>query len=309
MTELTLAEARSELRLQQAIDARLDQVVALGQKLVDDKLFGAHNHNGQLQESQLRNAIAVANDTPSLEALKNWIRYQIGRSAGWRHERFGEAMIEQIDGPLQTWATEIAAGAGRPDRQGDVWVQLTRRYLGYLNRYFSYRDYLRDQERRSAPGRPQQRPTPPGRPAGAGTPARPPAAGGPRPPQRPPTAAAESAAVAAEVAAREPAPRPAPPPAAAGPAAPPPPAPPAAPPAPAAAPPAHEPSAPPSPPPAAESVAQAASPPPAEPVPPAAMPEAAPPPPAAEPTPPVPPAPPTDRPLPPPPTEEAGHDV
>ena len=82
MNELTLAEARSELHLRREIDARLDQIVALGQKLVDDKLFGAQNHNGQLQPTQLRNAIAVANETDSLEVLKNWIRYQIGRADG-----------------------------------------------------------------------------------------------------------------------------------------------------------------------------------------------------------------------------------
>src|SRR3954468_17929127 len=192
MNELTLAEARSELHLRREIDARLDQIGALGQKLVDDKLFGAQNHNGQLQPTQLRNAIAVANETSSLEVLKNWIRYQIGRAdgRGWRHERFGEGVIEQIDGPLQALAAEVATGAGASDRQHEVWTQLTRLYLGYLNRHFYYRN---EEQRRAAPARPAPaaRPAAGGRPGGA-PPSRP--GGQPRSPQPAPSARGEAAA-------------------------------------------------------------------------------------------------------------------
>src|SRR5215212_555985 len=209
MNELTLAEARSELHLRREIAARLDQIVALGQKLVDDKLFGAQNHNGQLQPTQLRNAIAVANETSSLEVLKNWIRYQIGRAdgRGWRHERFGEGLIEQIDGPLQTLAAEVATGAGASDRQHEVWAQLTRLYLGYLNRHFYYRN---EEQRRAAPARPAPagRPGAGGRPGGP-PPSRPAAGGPPRSPQ--PSTGARGATPAEPPAPTAPAPPPEPP--------------------------------------------------------------------------------------------------
>ena len=164
MNELTLAEARSELHLRREIDARLDQIVALGQKLVDDKLFGAQNHNGQLQPPATQRDRRGQRDrqprsAEELDSLPDRPR----RRRGWRHERFGEGVIEQIDGPLQTLAADVATGAGAPDRQHAAWAQLTRLYLGYLNRHFYYRN---EEQRRAAPARP----APAGRPAAGARP-------------------------------------------------------------------------------------------------------------------------------------------
>src|SRR5919199_1339781 len=63
-------------------------------------------HTVELREAQLRNALAVASETPSSEVLKNWIRYQIGRpdGRGWRQNGFGEAIIEQLERELDRLA-------------------------------------------------------------------------------------------------------------------------------------------------------------------------------------------------------------
>src|SRR4051812_35242713 len=165
MSEPTLAEARSELQVQRALDARLDRLVRLGQELVDERLFADPPASVPLHEGQLRHAVALANETSSLEALKSWIRYQIGRpdGRGWRHQGFGDAVLEQIDGPLQSWAGEIATELSQPDRQREIWLRLARAYLGYLSRHFAYR--AREHDQRGAPARggrpaqpPQQRP-------------------------------------------------------------------------------------------------------------------------------------------------------
>jgi hypothetical protein len=149
--------ARQEWRIQQALDRRLDRLVRLGQELVDSRLFGARNHGGLLREAQLRNALAVASATSSIEVVKNWIRYQIGRpdGRGWQHEQFGQGLIEQLERDLNQLAAEVAAELGMPERQPELLIRLARLHLGYLYRHFYYREQERERLRRAtpAPGR------------------------------------------------------------------------------------------------------------------------------------------------------------
>jgi len=228
------ADARAALRLQRAVDAQLDRVVQLGRELVNTRLFGATGQAVELREAQLRNAVAVANETDSVEVLKNWVYYQVARpeGRGWRQGAFAEGLVAQIDGDLDRLAATAARGAGMPERQRDAHLRLTRLYLGYLSRHFAYRQQERERATPGAtgpaaaaargpsgtapaaaggraPGR-AARPTPP-RPS-AGPAATPPERPAPADRPAPPAPAVEAAPPAGEAAGGAPPPAEPPPP-------------------------------------------------------------------------------------------------
>jgi hypothetical protein len=154
MSEALSERARDALRLRREVDARLDRVVGLARELLGSTLFArGDDHRGTFREAQLRNATVVAGSTDSLEAVKSWVRYQMGREVGrggWRHKDFGDALVRQIEQELGPLAAEIAEAAGTPERAGTIQVELTRQYLGYLARHFAYAEMERQRERRSA---------------------------------------------------------------------------------------------------------------------------------------------------------------
>ena len=160
----------------------------LGRDLVNTRLFGQAGQAVELRDGQLRNAVAVANETARLEVVKNWVLYQVGRpdGRGWRQGGFADGLVGHLDGDLDRLAGTVATNPGLPDRQRDAHLRLTRLYLGYLSRALSYRQQERE---RPAPGAPPA-PGGAGRSQGAPVPAwrwRPPArarstAGRPTPP-------------------------------------------------------------------------------------------------------------------------------
>jgi hypothetical protein len=153
-------------RLYRAIEERLDRVVRLGQELVDAQLFGPRGHNGLMREAQLRNAVQVANETDSIEVVKNWLRYQTVRpeGRGWQHERFGLGLVEQIEGPLRDVAREAAGSVGEADSEAEALLRTTRLYLGYVGRHFTFRERDRQLGERRGPAPRPASPTPGPRP-------------------------------------------------------------------------------------------------------------------------------------------------
>lgn len=132
-------------RLRQAIDRITDELVRKAKKLVDEKLTVTKTGGqikldaGGLREAQLRNVINVADGTESVELVKNFIRYQIGRQGGgWRHRGFGEALIDCIEKEVAGLAERVAREAQAEVRLAHI--KLVRLFLGYLNRYFVYLD-------------------------------------------------------------------------------------------------------------------------------------------------------------------------
>ncbi len=91
-----------------------------------------------MERKQLSNVLAVAAETESIEVLKNFIYYQIGRPGqeGWKSGGFGSKLVAKLDG-LRTIAGEIAA-AGGGDAE-ELWIELARQYLGHLQRWFVYK--------------------------------------------------------------------------------------------------------------------------------------------------------------------------
>ncbi|MEG4529402.1 hypothetical protein [Microcoleus sp. D2_18a_D3] len=128
-------EQKVELQVQRAIRQSEDDLVIWIQDALDNTKYG------DLEESQFRNLVRVADTTDSAEAIKNFIRYQVGRDKKWGRgkESLAERLIQDIDGNIKKTA-EIIAECSQIDFK-PIWLELIRRYLGYGSRHLKY---LRD---------------------------------------------------------------------------------------------------------------------------------------------------------------------
>ncbi len=131
-----------ELLIRQILDELDSRVVQRAEAVVDNTPGITDESKGGLEDKQIRNVIAVADDTQSVAVVDNFIKYQIGRSKeneGWRFGEkdgtgFGEAVRADL-AQLQEWAKSKASGDVSTD---ELAIRLVRRYLGYLARYFKY---------------------------------------------------------------------------------------------------------------------------------------------------------------------------
>ena len=126
-----MSDLATNLAARRAIDRQMDRLICAAAKAVS-KLKGT-----DMKENQIRNLVNVACATESMEAVTNFIRYQIGRfPRNWTE--FGKTVIADI----QTGAVKDALDAVREAVSGVdlVWAraELTGLYLGYLNRSFVY---------------------------------------------------------------------------------------------------------------------------------------------------------------------------
>jgi hypothetical protein len=128
-------EQKVELQVQRAIRQSEDDLVIWIQDALDNTKYG------DLEESQFRNLVRVADTTDSAEAIKNFLRYQVGRDKKWGRgkESLAERLIQDIDGNIKKTAG-IIAECSQIDFK-PIWLELIRRYLGYGSRHLKY---LRD---------------------------------------------------------------------------------------------------------------------------------------------------------------------
>jgi len=130
----------AELQLEREIDKRLDEIVELVEKQIQKS-----GVIGNLQPSQLRNAASVAaNTATSFQTVKNWIRYQVGRSNSRWPEKFADGVIKDCE-ELRKKADEIANFVPAFE-VANIHIRLIRLYLGYLIRAFIYQDKMRPQQ-------------------------------------------------------------------------------------------------------------------------------------------------------------------
>jgi len=125
---------RQSLALKRAIDQRLNELVRRATALIAETTIA---NTDDMKLSQFGNVLAVATETGSVEVVKNFIRYQIGRKEGkgWQHGGFGQRLVDDIDGWLAEQAKAIEAEHPAGDLQKDtVWMELVRLYIGYLRR-------------------------------------------------------------------------------------------------------------------------------------------------------------------------------
>lgn len=144
-----------EIALSREIDRQLDTIVQVAGSLA------AQLKDSSMRENQLRNVLDVALHTDSIEVVGNYIRYQIGRGGSWKSGNFGENVIAVLGdgGPVHRIAKRAAGeahktlqeaeAANKLDKavlpkltvlEAEARVQLTRLFLGYLNRWFLYAD-------------------------------------------------------------------------------------------------------------------------------------------------------------------------
>ncbi|MBW4614415.1 MAG: hypothetical protein KME21_14315 [Desmonostoc vinosum HA7617-LM4] len=135
-------EQQVQLKIQKGIRQVEDQLVIWIQEALDNR-----QSYGDLEESQFRNLLRVADTTDSPEVIKNFLRYQVGRDKKWGRgqESLAEKIVSDIGteskgGRLVQLAESIAKEADSSDIKL-VWIELIRRYLGYGSRHLKY---LRD---------------------------------------------------------------------------------------------------------------------------------------------------------------------
>lgn len=130
-------EQQKEFKIQKGIrEVEDDLVIAIESRLNNKQLYG------NLEESQYRNLMHVADTTDSIEVIKNFLRYQLGRDEKWGKgkESLAEKIIDDIDNKLKQKAQEIVKKSEYTEdkKLKPVWLELTRRYLGYGSRHLKY---------------------------------------------------------------------------------------------------------------------------------------------------------------------------
>jgi len=128
-------EQETELQVQKGIRLAEDDLVIWIQDALDKAKYG------DLEESQFRNLVRVADTTDSAEVIKNFIFYQVGRDKKWGRgkDSLAEKIVQDIDVNIKKNA-QIIAECLQTDFK-PIWLELIRRYLGYGSRYLKY---LRD---------------------------------------------------------------------------------------------------------------------------------------------------------------------
>jgi hypothetical protein len=148
---------KSELELLAAIDLRMGELVGLANYIIDSAFPRVQTD----LNSQLRNALAIANASPHPLVLTSFIGYQMGRAAtsrAWKDTGLGDALMKAIEGDIREWAAVAAGPAEPPNVQIDVQMRMARLLLGFM----SHRWVHKNSERKAAnpknvpPGRGRQ---------------------------------------------------------------------------------------------------------------------------------------------------------
>ena len=149
-----LLQEQLALRLETEISKKMDKIIDNIRTIAKDFSIAEKD-----KKSPFRNVLAAATESgSSLEVIKNYIRYQVGRSGAspiWKHTKnkklFSTVVVEQIDN-LQQEAAEIVLrirestpkghplssylenGQKQAQLQKEIHLKLAQLYLGYLAR-------------------------------------------------------------------------------------------------------------------------------------------------------------------------------
>ncbi len=156
MSEPTAADlaVQHALRLKYGIEQHISTLIKQGAEAV--YTLRAPSGPTPMEESQFRNLLNVALETSSVDVITNFIRYQIGRFPkvwGTEAKQFGPTLIRDIEigavykaaeavkATLKDFETQWRAqlGDNNPgEALQDAYLLLTRLYLGYARRTFTY---------------------------------------------------------------------------------------------------------------------------------------------------------------------------
>ncbi len=144
----TTAVMRKQMVIQFQVDRYNNKLIEQMRKLLDEtKIAGS-----KMEKSQIGNLLEVTTETQSVELVKNFIQYQMGRDVGgtsWRSQSFGDRFVKLIDNELrrmaETVANQVIQDSGLEHSadierqvQDEVWIELLRQFVGQMNRYFYY---------------------------------------------------------------------------------------------------------------------------------------------------------------------------
>ncbi|MCS7224043.1 MAG: hypothetical protein NZ959_05740 [Armatimonadetes bacterium] len=110
---------------------KMDKLVCMAHRTVQKTEISSPESG--LEKSQLANLKNLADSTDSVEALKLFIQYQMGREGGnrgWKHNNFGGKVLDDIE-ELKKMAHDISTEASKA-----VTLHLVRLYTGFLVRWF-----------------------------------------------------------------------------------------------------------------------------------------------------------------------------
>lgn len=139
------ATLRRQMAVQQQVELSMNSLIAGMAKLVDDSQVAA----SQMEKHQIKNLLAAALETRSVEAIKHYILYQVGRDVAgnsWRRGDFGHKLVKALDDLRRTADSntrqvhkQMQLGDPSAAQVDESWLLLVRVYLGHFNRYFYYR--------------------------------------------------------------------------------------------------------------------------------------------------------------------------
>jgi hypothetical protein len=130
-------DPQKQLKILQGIRRAEDKLVTDIQTALED----TSSYN-DLEESQFRNLVRVADTTESTQVIKNFLLYQVGRDKKWGRgpNSLAQKIIHDIDRNIKATAQDIARNAKAEEFLNQIWIELTRRYLGYGARYLVYKN-------------------------------------------------------------------------------------------------------------------------------------------------------------------------
>lgn len=132
------SEQLKQLKIQKGIRQVEDELVKAIQTALNDK---SSYDQDKLEESQFRNLVRVADTTESVEVIKNFLLYQVGRGEKWGRGKnsLAHKIINDFDDKIKTLAKKIKTESDT-DELNSIWIELIRRYLGYGARYLVYKN-------------------------------------------------------------------------------------------------------------------------------------------------------------------------
>ena len=127
------------IKAKKEIENRLDGLIQEAHSLIDETKIW----NTDLEKAQFRNLLDLSSSIESFKVIENFILYQMGRDTkakSWSSvsngKTFGDLFIDKLKG-LDEKAKEIASKT--KDDVKTIHLELIRLYIGFTNRYFTYK--------------------------------------------------------------------------------------------------------------------------------------------------------------------------
>ena len=126
------------LQAKKKIEEYIDDLVDRAQDIINStEIYKKPAKGKDMEESQLRNLLNITTASESVKVINLFIQYQMGRDRDrWTRGGFGDRIIEEIEN-LENMAEQVSKETGQNKKE--VWIELIRLFIGYLNRYFIYR--------------------------------------------------------------------------------------------------------------------------------------------------------------------------